>query len=69
MKKENLYLSTIAIDAVPAAKEYEINLEIAEFCTAWNMDEKFTGVDKVVQKKLDGIAKSVLHAPYNELFP
>lgn len=69
MKKENLYLSTIAIDAVPAAKEYEINLEIAEFCTAWNMDEKFEGVDQVVKKKLEGVPKSLLHAPYNELFP
>ena len=31
MKKENLYLSTIAIDAVRIAKEYKVNLEIAEF--------------------------------------
>ena len=69
MKKENLYLSTIAIDAVRMAMEYGVNLEIAEYCTAWNMDEKFEGVDKVVQKKLDGISQSVLHAPYNELFP
>ena len=69
MKKENLYLSTIAPDAVRTAKKYDINLEIAEYCTAWNMDEKFEGVDKVVRKKLDGISKSLLHAPYNELFP
>lgn len=69
MKKENIYLSTIASDAVRAAKEYGVNLEIAEYCTAWNMDEKFEGVDKVVQKKLEGVPKSVLHAPYNELFP
>ena len=69
MKKENIYLSTIAPDAVRVAKEYGVNLEIAEYCTAWNMDEKFAGVDKVVQKKLDGIAQSVLHAPFNELFP
>lgn len=69
MKKENLYLSTIAIDAVRIAKEYKVNLEIAEFCTAWNMDEKFEGVDQVVKKKLEGIPKSLLHAPYNELFP
>lgn len=69
MKKENIYLSTIATDAVRVAKEYSVNLEIAEYCTAWNMDEKFEGVDQVVQKKLDGISKSVLHAPFNELFP
>lgn len=69
MKKENLYLSTIAPDAVRVAKQYGINLEIAEYCTAWNMDEKFAGVDKVVKKKLEDIPKSLLHAPYNELFP
>ena len=69
MKKENIYLSTIASDAVRVAKEYSVNLEIAEYCTAWNMDEKFEGVDQVVQKKLNGISKSVLHAPFNELFP
>ena len=69
MKKENLYLSTIAPDVVHMAKEYGIHLEIAEYCTAWNMDEKFGGVDQVVRKKLDGISQSVLHVPFNELFP
>ena len=69
MKRENIYLSTIASDAEQVAKEYGVNLEIAEFCTAWNMDEKFDEVDKDVQKKMEGISKSLLHAPYNELFP
>ncbi|MBQ8610612.1 MAG: sugar phosphate isomerase/epimerase [Oscillospiraceae bacterium] len=69
MKKENIYISTIASDAAKAAREYGLNLEIAEFCTAWNMDEKFANVDGEVQKKLDGISRSVLHAPFNELFP
>lgn len=69
MKRENIYLSTIASDAERMAKEYGVNLEIAEFCTAWNMDEKFDEVDKDVQKKMEGISKSLLHAPYNELFP
>ena len=69
MKKESIYLSTIAPDAVRLAKEYGVNLEIAEFCTAWNMDKKLAGVDGVVKKKLMGIPTSTLHAPYNELFP
>lgn len=69
MKKENTYISTIAPDAAPLAREYGFGLEIAEFCTAWNMDEKFNGVDGVVKKKLEGISCSTLHAPYNELFP
>ena len=48
MKKENLFLSTIATDAPKVAREYGLCLEIAEYCTAWNMDEKFAGVDPVV---------------------
>lgn len=63
------YISTIAPDAAAVAREYGLGLEIAEYCTAWNMDEKFAGVDGVVKKKLTGIAESILHAPYNELFP
>ena len=69
MRKENIYVSTIATDAVQVAKEYGLGLELAEYCTAWNMDEKFAGVDGVVKKKLEGISESLLHAPYNELFP
>ena len=34
MKKENIYLSTIATDAAKTAKEYGFGLEIAEYCTA-----------------------------------
>ena len=37
MKKEKIFLSTIASDAVRVAKVYGVNLEIAEYCTAWNM--------------------------------
>ena len=69
MRKESIYLSTIATDAVRVAREQGFGLEIAEYCTAWNMDEKFAGVDGVVKKKLEGISGSLLHAPYNELFP
>ena len=69
MDKLQIYLSTIAPDAVRVAKEYGVNLEIAEYCTAWNMDQKFAGVDGVVKKKLEAIPFSTLHAPYNELFP
>ena len=69
MKKENIYLSTIAADDAIVAKEYGFGLEIAEFCTAWNMDEQFAETDAVVREKLAGIENRVLHAPFNELFP
>lgn len=69
MKRENIYLSTISTEAAQVAREYGLGLEIAEYCTAWNMDEKFLPVDGVVKKKLEGISQRLLHAPYNELFP
>ena len=69
MRKERIYLSTISPDAVAVAQEFGFGLELAEFCTAWNMDEKFAHVDGVVKKKLEGISRSLLHAPFNELFP
>ncbi len=69
MIKENIYLSTTAFDASEIARKYGLGIEIAEYCTAWNMDDEFTATDASVQVKLDGIERKVLHAPFNELFP
>lgn len=69
MKRENIYLSTIAPDAAALAREHGFGLEIAEYCTAWNMDERFAGTDAAVAKALEGIRRSTLHGPFNELFP
>lgn len=69
MRRENIYLSTIAADAAEVAKVYGFGLEIAEYCTAWNMDEQFPETDAAVREKLSGIQGCVLHAPFNELFP
>ena len=69
MRRENIYLSTIADDASEIAGKYGLGIEIAEYCTAWNMDDDFTATDASVQVKLDGIERKVLHAPFNELFP
>lgn len=69
MKREHIYLSTVAPDAQFSARDFGFGLEIAEYCTAWNMDEKLTQVDPEVKKKLEGISSCLLHGPYNELFP
>lgn len=69
MNKERFYISTIANDADEAAKRYGLGLEIAEYCTAYNMDEKYEETSKQVDKKIIGVENRVLHAPYNELFP
>lgn len=69
MKREKWYISTIDEKAHELAAEYGLGLEIAEYCTAWNMDEHFEEVDVAVRKKIDGKDSLVLHAPFNELFP
>ena len=69
MRRENIFLSTIASDAPFYAREYGFGLEIAEFCTAWNIDRRFELTDSRVQESLQGISNSILHAPSNELFP
>ena len=69
MEKSKLFLSTIAADAQETARKYGVKLEIAEYCTAWNMDDEFPETDRSVREKLKGIPGSLLHGPYNELFP
>lgn len=69
MNKDKLYLSTIDPNAAAVAKEYGLGLEIAEYCTAWNMDEKRQETDERVRSQIRGRPALVLHAPFNELFP
>lgn len=69
MDKTKFYISTIAADAHAVATKYGLALEIAEYCTAWNMDDEFAQTDALVSGKLEGIERRILHAPYNELFP
>lgn len=69
MRRENFLISTTASDAANVARKYALGIEIAEYCTAWNMDDKFQETDAAVTEKLNEISKRVLHAPFNELFP
>ena len=69
MNTEKLYVSTIASDAYKVAKQYGIGIEIADFCTAWNMDDESEQTNKLLKSNLNGIDKRLLHAPFNELFP
>lgn len=69
MNREKFYISTIDANAQTVAAEYHLGLEIAEYCTAWNMDEQFAETDAAVRKKIAGIPNRTLHAPFNELFP
>lgn len=69
MRREKFYISTTASDAETVARRYNLGMEIAEYCTAWNMDERFAETDVSVRRKIEGIPNRVLHAPFNELFP
>lgn len=67
--REKLYLSSIAPDAAEIAQKEGLGLEIAEFCTASNMDADFSIYDARVKTSLSGVSHAILHAPFNELFP
>ena len=69
MENHRFYLSTISADAADTARRYGLGLEIAEYCTAYNMDGHFPETDAAVREKLAGIARATLHAPFSELFP
>lgn len=63
------YLSTIGADSTLVARKYGLGLEIAEFCTASNMDDGFPEWNARVKEEMEGIPFRILHAPFNELFP
>ena len=51
------------------AQKYGLGIEIADFCTAWNMDDEFAETDRQLKRNLNGVKRRLLHAPFNELFP
>lgn len=69
MRRERFYISTIAADDAKTARTYGLGLEIAEYCTASNMDEQFAETHAAVERKLQGVCRRILHGPFNELFP
>lgn len=70
MKSDKFYVATVASDAADVAEEYELGIEIDEFCTASNMDdENFKELDLSVRKKMKISHSHIFHAPFNELFP
>lgn len=69
MNRSRVYLATIDPNAHILAGEYGLGLELSEFCTAYNMDEKFHEIQPSVEEKMKHTDRLVLHAPFNELFP
>lgn len=69
MHRNKLYLSTIDDHAHVLAKEYGLGLELAEFCTAINLDQQFSEKDALIRPKLGCTNRLVMHGPFSELFP
>lgn len=63
------YLSTIAPDAGELARQHGLGIEIADFCTAMNIDDRFAETDTLVRRQTEGISRRLYHGPFNELFP
>ena len=68
MKKEQLYLSTIADDAAETAREFGLGVELAQFCLAENMENTPPEVQKSLNASLR-VPRRVFHAPFAELCP
>lgn len=68
MKKERLFLSTIADDAVQTAREFGLGVELAQFCLAENMDKTPPDVQASLDAALQ-VSRRVFHAPFAELCP
>jgi len=66
---EKLYLSTIGYDAKEFAVKYGLGLEMAEFCTAVNLDNEREKWISVCKDKMTAAKRFVFHAPFNELCP
>ena len=69
MNVDRLYLSTIDPEAGKLARAFGLGIEIADYCTAMNMDDNFEATDAALREQLSGIARRLFHGPFNELFP
>ncbi len=67
--KDKVYISTVAENDTAVAEKYGAGLEIAEFCTAMNMDMYFAENDRIVREKMTHAGRFVFHAAFNELCP
>lgn len=69
LNRNRVFLSTIDPIAGQLARENGLGVEIAEFCTASNLDDFFSETDDAVRHQIDGVSRRLLHGPFNELFP
>lgn len=69
MKREQLFLSTIDSKAGAVARELGVGIEIADYCTAMNMDMLLSETKPKVDAQVRNVFNRIFHGPFNELFP
>ena len=69
MKKEQLFLSTIDPNAGKTAREYGLGVEIAEYCTAVNMDRLYPQTKPKADEQTADVPRRIFHGPFSELYP
>ena len=69
MNRNQLYLSTIDSQAGALARKYGLGVEIADYCTAMNIDRFREQTAAALEQQLEQISRRLLHGPFNELFP
>lgn len=67
--RHRLYISTTAEDANALARRYGLGVELAEYCTALNLDDNFPETDAKARRAMEGVERFTFHAPYSELSP
>lgn len=69
MDRSQLYISTVAAGCDEAAARYGLGLEIAEYCTAANLDAPTPELVSAVAGHRQSADRFTFHAPFNELCP
>ena len=68
--RERLFISTVDEKAAELARGLDLGLELADFCTAMDLDQpEREKREAAMARKMQGLSRFVLHAPFCELTP
>lgn len=69
MDRSQLYISTVSAGCDASAARHGLGLEIAEYCTAINLDDPIPEVVDAARCHRRSAGRFAFHAPFNELCP